>query len=674
MTRWMYPQDRGRPTETERFDPLAEGARYALSEQALLAIWDHARAEATDRRGRGDEARARRRFHELAQRAAARGGGRGPDIGRVTRVSVEIDRAPFDVWTRDETSPRTPGRESLVAAEARRSAATPAAVMRSAEQTTIDPEAAELVARARSGGAPLEAALRSRLEAALGTRLDGVRVHTGAEADSAARALGARAFAIGADVFFRRGAYRPEQRDGQRLIAHEVAHTVQARGAAAAGDAAMTVSEPGDAVEHEADAFADAFVDSAFITGASVDAARPRADLPAVRPATAPAAARTIHRVPDAQSFPGFSQGGYDSCGAASVVSALMIWDKQHADPASPNHMVVNACNILLTELSYRRTTIIAKLDKVKAGKGETLYDAAKSDLTTLRDLARAPGAALTEANYQALANVMYILYSSRLPGMSSGDISTLLDKLGLGGRATEGSQSFDGMFDTAVLKGLSKGQIAQLNWYARVGKPDPQGNVGLVQHAFLVGRFESGNWFFSDQGSSPPAELTAATLPALKGAISAASAAGTTNVYTGTPSLMAVGGFTGVRLLGDRDGVDKAAQVVTPGKFLAEVDAGPLTNGDKIYAWDFVTRAYSFNEARNALGGTGANGGLIVEMPKGVFSLYKTNLVSDANLNVPGIDEDDSKDGLLAQHIFFGAWLLLCSANACRATPLKVY
>lgn len=147
-----------------------------------------------------------------------------------------------------------PGRKTL-------SSSMPATVMRSAERNEIDFEAAELVARARHDGAPLDAALRSQLEGALGTRLDGVRVHTDANADAAARALGAQAFAIGNDVVFRGGAYDPQQRDGQRLIAHEVAHTVQARGQGAAPTGgAMTVSMPGDASEREADWFADEFV------------------------------------------------------------------------------------------------------------------------------------------------------------------------------------------------------------------------------------------------------------------------------------------------------------------------------------------------------------------------------------------------------------------------------
>jgi len=139
-------------------------------------------------------------------------------------------------------------------------AALPAQVMRSAERAEIDPDAAERLARARRGGVPLDDALRSQLEAALRTRLDGVRIHTGGDANAAARSLGARAFALGDDVVFRDGAYDPSRPDGQRLIAHEVAHTVQARGAAAASGAATEVSQPDDAPEREADAFADGFV------------------------------------------------------------------------------------------------------------------------------------------------------------------------------------------------------------------------------------------------------------------------------------------------------------------------------------------------------------------------------------------------------------------------------
>lgn len=71
-------------------------------------------------------------------------------------------------------------------------------------------------------------------------------------------------------MFFRTGAYDPHGRDGQRLIAHEVVHTVQARGApASAGYGGMAagqlqVSQPGDAAEVEADRIADAAMSGAY--------------------------------------------------------------------------------------------------------------------------------------------------------------------------------------------------------------------------------------------------------------------------------------------------------------------------------------------------------------------------------------------------------------------------
>jgi Domain of unknown function (DUF4157) len=134
------------------------------------------------------------------------------------------------------------------------------AVMRSAERAEVEPEAAQLVAQARHDGTPLDDPTRLRLEAPLGRSLGHVRVHTGVDADTAARALGARAFAIGPDLFFRDGAYDPSSRDGQHLIAHEVAHAVQAPDAAVASAEGLAVSQPGDAREREAESFAERFV------------------------------------------------------------------------------------------------------------------------------------------------------------------------------------------------------------------------------------------------------------------------------------------------------------------------------------------------------------------------------------------------------------------------------
>jgi hypothetical protein len=68
------------------------------------------------------------------------------------------------------------------------------------------------------------------MESRLGVGLAGVRIHTGGRAAEAARAVSARAFTVGQDIFFGANRYDPRSREGQRLLAHELAHTVQQGG------------------------------------------------------------------------------------------------------------------------------------------------------------------------------------------------------------------------------------------------------------------------------------------------------------------------------------------------------------------------------------------------------------------------------------------------------------
>jgi len=63
---------------------------------------------------------AQQRFHELATRIAARGGRLRPDVGRATRVCVELNGKSPGTWVADELMPRVPGRQTLVGVEARR--------------------------------------------------------------------------------------------------------------------------------------------------------------------------------------------------------------------------------------------------------------------------------------------------------------------------------------------------------------------------------------------------------------------------------------------------------------------------------------------------------------------------------------------------------------------------
>jgi hypothetical protein len=76
-------------------------------------------------------------------------------------------------------------------------------------------------------GRPLEARTRGWMEERFGADLSGVRVHDDARAADSARAVCAHAYAVGRDLVFAAGRYAPGTAAGDRLLAHEVAHTLQ---------------------------------------------------------------------------------------------------------------------------------------------------------------------------------------------------------------------------------------------------------------------------------------------------------------------------------------------------------------------------------------------------------------------------------------------------------------
>jgi len=81
----------------------------------------------------------------------------------------------------------------------------------------------------QSPGRPLDSAIREMMEPRFGIDFGHVRVYTGPMADQSAREVGALAYTVGSDVVFRNGHDNPLSAEGQRLLAHELAHTVQQR-------------------------------------------------------------------------------------------------------------------------------------------------------------------------------------------------------------------------------------------------------------------------------------------------------------------------------------------------------------------------------------------------------------------------------------------------------------
>lgn len=101
-------------------------------------------------------------------------------------------------------------------------------------------------------GQALDPATQTLMESRLGRPFDDVQVHTGPEAARSAQALNAHAFSVGSHIVFDSGQYRPWSREGQHLLAHELAHVAQP---VVPGQA---ISQRGDAGEREADQAASA--------------------------------------------------------------------------------------------------------------------------------------------------------------------------------------------------------------------------------------------------------------------------------------------------------------------------------------------------------------------------------------------------------------------------------
>lgn len=76
-------------------------------------------------------------------------------------------------------------------------------------------------------GRALEPTTRAFMESRFGCDFGRVRLHTDERAASLAESLNARAFTVSPDIVFGANEYAPQTAEGGRLLAHELAHTIQ---------------------------------------------------------------------------------------------------------------------------------------------------------------------------------------------------------------------------------------------------------------------------------------------------------------------------------------------------------------------------------------------------------------------------------------------------------------
>ena len=120
------------------------------------------------------------------------------------------------------------------------------------------PDLESQLSSSKGGGSPLSDDVCSFMEPRFGADFSGVRVHTGSDAVQMNRDVNAQAFAHGSDIYFGAG----KTPGNNELTAHELTHVVQQTSPPALQQqrepiqAKLTVGQPGDCYEQEADRMA----------------------------------------------------------------------------------------------------------------------------------------------------------------------------------------------------------------------------------------------------------------------------------------------------------------------------------------------------------------------------------------------------------------------------------
>lgn len=91
----------------------------------------------------------------------------------------------------------------------------------------VTPNVASGIQSLKGGGQPLPQSTRRYFEPRFGHDFSQVRIHVDNRAANLAKSINARAFTLSQNVVFGDGQYQPHSKEGQRLMAHELAHTIQ---------------------------------------------------------------------------------------------------------------------------------------------------------------------------------------------------------------------------------------------------------------------------------------------------------------------------------------------------------------------------------------------------------------------------------------------------------------
>lgn len=123
----------------------------------------------------------------------------------------------------------------------------------------------------------LESSTRETLEPQFGHSFENIRIFADDRAAQSADALHANAYTVGSNIVFNAGRYQPNSSDGQRLIAHELTHTVQQGGVDANQTlpSELEMSNPEDSYEQAAEQMADSITSSSAPSTSGMRSSKP---------------------------------------------------------------------------------------------------------------------------------------------------------------------------------------------------------------------------------------------------------------------------------------------------------------------------------------------------------------------------------------------------------------
>lgn len=100
--------------------------------------------------------------------------------------------------------------------------------LESTDTTPVVPDGFSSELRSNKGsGSTLPEDTRTHMEGIFGADFSGVRIHANSTAERMSESVQAQAFTHGNDIYFGAGQYSPQSTEGQKLLAHELTHTIQ---------------------------------------------------------------------------------------------------------------------------------------------------------------------------------------------------------------------------------------------------------------------------------------------------------------------------------------------------------------------------------------------------------------------------------------------------------------